>query len=98
MPGTNAGGRAEFSDARGNYPAPLDSFGRWGQNRARRRTETAARVAGVDRVRNAGGVKATAWASSKKAASERMVSVVIDLEALAGEVVEVKSEIEDLLY
>ena len=75
MPGTCAGGRAEFSDARGNYPAPLDSFGRWGQKRARRRTETAARVAGVDRVRNAGGVKATAWASSKKAASERMVEV-----------------------
>ena len=73
MPGTCAGGRAEFSDARGNYPAPLDSFGRKGQKRARRRTETAARVAGVDRVRNAGGVKATAWASSKKAASERMV-------------------------
>ena len=84
MPGTNAGGRAEFSDARGNYPAPLDSFGRKGQNRARRRTETAARVAGVDRVNSAGGVKATAWASSKKAASERMVEgslvfAVIDL-------------------
>ena len=75
MPGRRgASGRAIFG-ARGNYPAPLDSFGRWGQNRARRRTETAARVAGVDRVRNAGGVKATAWASSKKAASERMVEV-----------------------
>ena len=93
MPGTYAGGRAEFSDARGNYPAPLASFGRKGQNRAQRRTETAARVAGVDRVRNVGGVKATAWASSKKAASERMVDVSLVFAVIDREVRELQLEL-----